>query len=615
MRLLVVSLAALTALAAPAAAAPPAAAPSPAIPDGAFVRVDGTGFAVGAKRFAFVGANLNVMHGATERADAEATIAAARADGLTVGRIWALGEGDASSDAWARANQLFRVGPDGWIDAADDQLDRVLAAARAHGLRVIITLANAWDDYGGVRQYLAWAGLPTDGFAAHDRFFSDARTRAFYRAHLARLLSRTNHVTGVRYVDDPTIFAWELMNESQVVTDDGAAARRAWIDEMTAFIKARDPHHLVTPGLLGYTSRRERAEWLAVCRMPAVDYCDSHLYPETTDRVTSLARLQAYIDDRVQLAHHVAHKPIVFGEFGFHTTRPEWLERPRAAWFAAFLERTFVDGGGGALAWIYQPYLGKPRDFGIYVDRDDTDDVRATLRRYAAVAARAPVEHNPLLGDAHGAALLYDPYVVERRSPHQHVAGGAVALVPEAFSEGRWERVGAWGAPPLRHAYGAGDGWFDYVFDLPRAAPVTLEARLSSEWPGTEAPPDGGSHVEVRVDGVRRASVDVIPDDGIGRVEHVALGRLGRGRHTLRLLVAPGPGAHGVCVYGDERRPLRLVFAPPPAPPAPPTAPEPSSTPGRSGTEAASDPGYRTASSSSAAPSRTADSARASRRR
>ena len=53
---------------------------------------------------------------------------------------------------------------------------------------------------------------------------------------------------------------------------------------------------------MGYTSRAERTEWLAVCRLPTVDYCDSHLYAETTDRVTSKARLEQYIDDRVQLA-------------------------------------------------------------------------------------------------------------------------------------------------------------------------------------------------------------------------------------------------------------------------------------------------------------------------
>ena len=554
-----------------------------AIPTGAFVRIDGANFVVDGKPFAFVGANLDVMHGAEERARAPETIAAARADGLTVGRVWALGEGDATSPAWARTNQLWRVGPDQWLDGGPKQLDRVLAAARAKGLRVIITLSNFWDDFGGIRQYLAWAKLPTDTFAARDRFFSDDKLRAWYRAHVQRLVDRVNSVTGVRYADDPTIFAWELMNESQVVTAAGATARRSWIDEMASFIKARDPNHLVTPGVMGYTSRAERAEWLAVCELPTVDYCDSHLYPESTDRVTSHARLEQYIDDRVQLARYVARKPIVFGEFGFRTDAPGYLAEPRAAWYAAFLDRALVDGASGALAWIYQPWLGKERDFGIYTDRADTDDVRAALRKAATVAAATPLPSNPLLGEAHGDALFYDPYVTEERSPYQRLAGGAIEIPPSAFAAARWERLGTWGSGSDAHAYGGGDGWFDYSFTLAAAATPTLEARLSSEWPGKTAPPDGGSDVAVLVDGVRVATLGVIPDDGKGRVEKIALGRLKRGRHTVRLLVAPGTGAHGLCVYGDERAPLRIVTAPEPAPavPAPavpasvPPAPQP----------------------------------------
>lgn len=524
-----------------------------------FVRVDGTRFTVDGKPFAFVGANLDVMHGADARARAEATLDAARADGLTVGRVWALGEGDAAASPWARQHQLFRVAPDQWLDGGYDQLDRVLVLARARGLRVIVTLANYWDDFGGVRQYLAWAGLPTDGFAARDRFFSDEKTRAFYRAHVERLVARVNRLSGVRYADDPTIFAWELMNESQVATPAGAAARLAWIDEMARLLKTRDPSHLVTPGVIGYGSRAERRAWLDACKLPSVDYCDSHLYAETTDRVTSLERLQQYIDDRVQLAAFVAHKPIVFGEFGFHTTRPQFLERPRADWFAAFLARVQFDGAAGALAWIYQPWIGHARDFGIYVDRHDTDDVRAAMRRYAAAAAAAPPSRNPLLGEARGEALLYDPYVEEQRSPHQHLAGGVITIPPSAFSDGRWERVGSWGEGAQTHAYGAGDGWFEYVFDLPRAATPTLEARLSSEWPGSTAPPDGGSRVEVRVDGRRVGALDVIPDDGAGRDERLPLGRLRRGRHVLRLAVAVGDRANGLCIYGDEQHPIRLV--------------------------------------------------------
>lgn len=530
-----------------------------AIPADAFVSVAGRQFQVAGRPFAFVGANLDVMHGQA-RARAADTIAAAVADGLTVGRIWALGEGDAQSPAWSQQYQLFRVAPDRWLDAADQQLDLVLATARAHGLRVIITLSNNWDDFGGIRQYLAWAGLPSDGFGSRDAFFSDERTRAFYRAHLAHLLGRTNALTGVAYVDDPTIFAWELMNESTVATPAGAAARAEWIDAMARFIKARDGHHLVTPGVMGYTSRQERADWLAVCRLPAVDYCDSHLYPETTDRVSSLGRLEAYIDDRVQLAQHVAHKPIVFGEFGFHTDRAAWLSRPRAAWFESFLGRALYDGAAGILAWIYQPWTGHARDFGIYVDHPDTDDVRAALRKFARLAASVPLSRNPLVADGRGERLLYDPYVTEARSPHQHATAAALELPPSAFAGGRWERLGSWGSGPDAHAYGAGDGWFEYTFVLDRAAAPTLVARLSSEWPGNRAPADGGSRVLVRVDDTIVGPVDVVPDDGHGRAETVPLPRLGRGRHVLRLEVPAGPRAHGLCIYGDEAHPLRLVL-------------------------------------------------------
>ena len=537
-----------------------------------FVRVDGARFLAGGKPFAFVGANVQVMHGRDFRARADETLAAARADALTVVRIWALGEGADDAPAWSRDNDLFRAGPDGWLDAGFQQLDRVLASARQHGLRVIVTLANYWDSYGGVPMYLRWAGLPQEGFGANDRFFSDEKTRALYRQHVERIVGRTNSVTGVRYADDPTIFAWELMNESRVDGPDGARARRAWIEEMAALLRARDPHHLITPGLIGYGTRRERAEWLDICRLPAVDYCDSHLYPQGSDEVPSGDELSAIIDDRVQLAAFVARKPIVFGEFGFDTRkdRDGWLGRPRAEWFDAFLGRVFFDGAAGALAWIYQPWNGHARDFGIYVDRPDTDDVRARMRGWASTVAQAlPSVRNPLLGVERGERPLYDPYRVLHRPGPQLVTSEpgrvVVALDPEHFATGRFERVGTWDSGSVHHAYGAGDGWFEWRFAAPAEAArsLTVEARLSSEFPGESAPPDGTSRVRVSIDGHALGEVEVIPDDGHGRAVSLEVhdptllaGWAGRA-HTLRLEVPDGQRANGVCVYAGG---LRLTF-------------------------------------------------------
>jgi mannan endo-1,4-beta-mannosidase len=551
-----------------------------------FVGVRGADFVIDNKQWAFVGANLEVMHGADNRARAEETIAAAARDGLAVGRIWALGEGAADATEHDRRHTLFRAGPDGWLDGGVEQLDRVVAAARAHGVRLVIVLANQWGDYGGVPMYLRWAGLDERDT---DRFWSDARTRTLYRAHVERLLARTNALTNIRYVDDPTILGWELMNESQVRSDDGARARVAWIREMGALVHARAPRQLVSAGVWGYGTRRERALWLEACRLREVDYCDSHLYPEGVDSVADAARLDAIIDDRAQLARFVAKKPLVVGEFGFRTfsEAPPFLGQPRAVWFARLLARVARDGGGGALAWILQPWAGKERDFGIYIDRDDTDDVRAALREAARVVSTAPARvDNPALGPRRGAAPLYDPYVTleQPSAPAPLVPlddGGLGARVDAtAFRRARFERAGVYrpdgGARP--HAYGAGDGRFVYEiaaaakFPSSRITEIVVRARLSAEVPGTAAPNDARrSRVAVRLAGVLLGTITVAADDGEGRDEVLRVvdpmriarlaGRLAKpGPHALELVVAPGARQNGLCVYGStDGRPTIAV--------------------------------------------------------
>jgi mannan endo-1,4-beta-mannosidase len=542
------------------------------------IRVERGRFVDGDKPFAFVGANVNVMHGARNRKGYARTLDAVRDDGLRVVRVWALGEGPADAPDWQRAGELFRAGPDGFVEAAYDQLDRVLAAARERNLRVIVTLGNHWPDYGGIPQYLRWAGLPLDGWAAHDAFFSNERTRALYRAHLERLVDRTNRVDGVAYKDDPTIFSWELLNESSVESEEGALARRRWIAEMAQVLREHGARQLVTPGVEGYGTLAERREWLEVCRLPEVSYCDSHLYPQNQE--LSSSELDQRLDDRVQLAR-VAGKPIVFGEFGFDTRGGDWLGHARTEGFKSFLRRVVDDGAGGALVWIYQPWSGKPRDFGIYVDRPDTDDVRAQLRAFAAEALAAPLARNPVLAAARGTTPLYDPYRVAHRPAPAFVSDEpdrtVVSLAPDHFTTGRFERVGAWDGGTLVHAYGAGDGFFEWRLPVPAGplARLELSLRISSEFPGESAPPDGASRVVVEVDDRRIAELEAPPDDGVGQVRSVTvsdkavLQRLAGRAITLRLRVPPGKSAHGLCVYGAptgkrsapaDTQPIRAVF-------------------------------------------------------
>jgi mannan endo-1,4-beta-mannosidase len=547
--------------------------------DGAFVRVRGNEFVLNGRPFRFVGANIDPLHGDVNRPRYREILDALVIDGLTVGRVWALGEDMASADAWMRQYALFRAGPDGFIEVAYEQLDRVLADARRLGLRLIITLSNHWKDYGGAPMYLRWAGKSADGLGFED-FYADEQARNYFRQGLLRLLTRRNSITGVPYVDDPTIFSWELMNESIVLTPRGQEARVQWIKEMARFIHSYDKNHMVAAGLLGYSQRRERDEWIRVHSLPEVDYCDSHIYMQNSEGGVSLQRMYDLLDDRAQLARFVIKKPLVIGEFGFRTDGPRnYLGRPRAEWFERFLRRHFRNQGAGALVWIYQPYWGKPRDFGVYIDRQDTEDVRAVLRRTAVHVANAIGPSalsgvfgppNPRLFAARGTEPLYqvmqtfsgqkEPHAAWRRPrAEEHL----LVVPPGEYARAHFERAGYWNGGPVSHAYGGDTGEFVYRFAAPllyyAPSSVEIEARFSSEWPGAVAPPDGGSEVELLIDGILVARFAVPTDDGVGERRRVwihdprLLTRLMSGVHTLSFHVPYGASGHGLCIYGEYR--------------------------------------------------------------
>ncbi len=114
-------------------------------------------------------------------------------------------------------------------------------------------------------------------------FYTNDETRRLYREHLEKLATRRNTVTGTLYRDDPNIFGWELMNEAQAVTSRWDE-RRAWIAEMSTYLKSLDPNHIITPGDWGYRTAAERREWLRDHQLPNIDYCDVHHYPKPDRR-------------------------------------------------------------------------------------------------------------------------------------------------------------------------------------------------------------------------------------------------------------------------------------------------------------------------------------------
>lgn len=532
---------------------------------GPFVRVAEERFERAGIPFRFVGANVAVMHGEAHRAALASTLDAVQADGLSVIRVWALGERDAGAPDWARS-YAFRIGETGWVESSFVHLDHVLVEAAARDLSVIIVLANRWGDYGGIPQYLRWSGEPFDT-TTHDgiaraelsTFFHSARAQALYTAHIEHVVGRINSITGVAYRDDPTIFAWELVNEISAERRD-AGALTSFVATNARRIHTLDPNHLVSAGHIGYATAADRRTWRDVVALPEVDFADAHAYPTEHDRVQTLADLDAFVDDQAMLAHGVLHKPLVFGELGFAIGRRS-LGQTRTQLFEHFLDHAAARGVDGALAWIYAPSSDRAGAQTILADHPDADSqrVRAALSSGAHelaapfTAASWPSESAP----------LWDPSrtVVGTRRVFAPIHG-ILSIAPEAFARARFEWVGAYAGGAIAHVYGGGHGWVEYRFRAPRllGASITVSMRASSELPGTGvgAHADDGSRVWVSIDDEVLGSIDVPPDDGIGRGvaitvpidDAIASALRGSGVRTLRFQVDDDDDAHGLCLYG-----------------------------------------------------------------
>src|ERR1041384_1696620 len=373
-----------------------------------FVRQRGGHFVIGQRPFRFVGSNVSMMYGDEDRERMPETLRFAAQAGIQVVRVWAFGEGGpndvkpmADFEDWPR-NHPFRLAPGQWNEEAFVHLDKVIAEAAKNKIYVQLCLTNWWRDTGGVTQYLRWAGINDAAddsykFGINDEkavlFYSNPETRRLYREHLEKLATRRNTITGVLYSDDPTIFGWELMNEAQVITGRWAE-RRAWFEEMSAYLKSLDPNHMIAPGAWGYRSSSERREWLADHAIPTIDYCDVHIYPRDDHNsfVDSPAALKEFIENRAAAAYSVK-KPLVFGEFGMGVEG--YNNAAQVDWYKAFLEGNVRAGSAGAVFCVLTPRARRGYGVTYSTSRDQAimSEIARASQMFAALQSAELPQH------------------------------------------------------------------------------------------------------------------------------------------------------------------------------------------------------------------------------
>jgi mannan endo-1,4-beta-mannosidase len=194
---------------------------------------------------------------------------------------------------WDPATRRMAINPDGMR-----QTDFFLAEAARRRLKVLLVFLDFWSYTGGAQQMRAWYGSSDE----NRFFFADPRTVADYKAWIRFVVQRVNPLTGKAYRDDPTIFAWELMNESQAPD----SLRASWSASMSTEVKSLDANHMVASG--------DHGPSMADFTIQTLDFVTWHGYPKY--RGITPAKFNALITDECGLAKHY-QKTILLEEFGY----------------------------------------------------------------------------------------------------------------------------------------------------------------------------------------------------------------------------------------------------------------------------------------------------------
>ncbi|TYI56371.1 hypothetical protein E1A91_D11G204900v1 [Gossypium mustelinum] len=247
----------------------------------------------------------------------------AAAHGLTVARTWAFSDG---------GYRPLQYAPGSYNEQMFKGLDFVIAEARKYRIKLILSLANNYESFGGKKQYVNWARSQGQYLTSDDDFFRNPVVKGYYKNHVKTVLNRYNSFTGMHYKDDPTIMAWELMNEPRCTSDPSGRTIQAWIMEMASHVKSIDRNHLLEAGLEGFygqsTPQKKRlnpsldigTDFIANNQIPGIDFATVHSYPDqwlsSSSEQYQLSFLNNWLDAHIRDARIILRKPILLAEFG-----------------------------------------------------------------------------------------------------------------------------------------------------------------------------------------------------------------------------------------------------------------------------------------------------------
>ncbi|XP_068313836.1 mannan endo-1,4-beta-mannosidase 7-like isoform X2 [Pyrus communis] len=236
------------------------------------------------------------------------------------------------------------------------KVSSALREAKGHGL----TIARTWAFADG-----GYRALQTSPGSYDERTF---RT----------VLTRINTLTGVAYKDEPTIMAWELMNEPRCTSDPSGKTIQAWITEMASYLKSIDGNHLLEVGLEGFygSSNPKKnpnnypigTDFIANNQIPDIDFATVHAYPDQwltgSSYEDQVSFLNSWVSGHIQDAQNILKKPVLFAEFGRSLKESGYTTSQRDRMFTVVYSGIYSSarGGGAAVGGLFWQLLAEGMD-------------------------------------------------------------------------------------------------------------------------------------------------------------------------------------------------------------------------------------------------------------
>ncbi|KAL3640893.1 Mannan endo-1,4-beta-mannosidase 7 [Castilleja foliolosa] len=271
----------------------------------------------------------------------------AKEHGLIIARTWAFG--DAGYFA-------LQYSPGSYNEQMFQGLDFVIYEAGNYGIKLILSLVNNYESLGGKNKYVDWARKQGQNVISDDDFYTNSVAKGYYKNHIkiypsyisfwllgigiftkaplkfGAVLTRQNTMTGIAYKDDPTIMAWELINEPRCPTDPSGLTIQAWIAEMAFYLKSIDNNHLLEIGLEGFYGQSDAhkqqdnpnfqvgTDFINNNLIQEVDFATIHSYPDiwltNQSDEEQLLFLKQWLNSHIQDAQTILKKPLLIAEFG-----------------------------------------------------------------------------------------------------------------------------------------------------------------------------------------------------------------------------------------------------------------------------------------------------------